>query len=67
MKGKPPIVVRLVIVAAAWAAIGTLLFFVQRDLERRPDAGIRGRKEVWRRATMLPPGAIAYLLFGRRR
>jgi hypothetical protein len=49
MKGKPPIVVRLVIVAAAWAAIGTLLFFVQRDLERRPDAGIRGRKEVFGR------------------
>lgn len=66
MTGKPPKVVQLVSVAVAWASVAALLVFVRRDLEQRPDTGIRGRREVWQRVTVLPPGAVAYLLFGRR-
>ncbi len=67
MMRKPPKGVQLVIVAAAWAAIAALLVFVQWDLERRQDTDIRGRKDVWKRVAMVPPGAVAYLLLGRRR
>ena len=39
-----------------------------RDLRRRPDAAVRGRKRFWRTAsTMNTTGSLAYWLFGRRR
>jgi hypothetical protein len=38
------------------------------DLRRRPDAGVRGKKRVWRLASSLnTTGSVAYWLFGRRR
>jgi hypothetical protein len=38
-----------------------------RDLSRRPDAAVRGRKLVWRFASgMNTTGSVAYWLFGRR-
>jgi hypothetical protein len=39
-----------------------------RDLRRRPDAGVRGRKRMWRLWSGLnTTGSITYWLFGRRR
>jgi hypothetical protein len=38
-----------------------------RDLNRRSDAAVRGRKRAWRIAMIANPGnSIAYWLFGRR-
>ena len=39
-----------------------------RDLRRRPDAAVRGRKRMWRFASGVnTTGVVAYWLFGRRR
>ena len=39
-----------------------------RDLSRRPDAAVRGKKRVWRFASSVnTTGSVAYWLFGRRR
>ena len=43
-----------------------LIFLAQRDLRRRPPELVRGRVGVWKVAAMAAPGALAYLLFGRR-
>ena len=43
-----------------------LIFLAQRDLRRRPPELVRGRVGVWKVAAMVAPGALAYLLFGRR-
>ena len=51
------LVIHLVLVALTW-----------RDLRTRPEAGVRGRKRLWRMAaTMNTTGSVAYWLFGRRR
>jgi hypothetical protein len=44
-----------------------IIFFAQRDLRRRPAGLVRGSRSVWKVVAMVPPGAVAYLLFGRRR
>ncbi len=45
-----------------------LLKLTWRDLRNRPDAGVRGRKRLWRiAATMNTTGSVAYWLVGRRR
>ena len=45
-----------------------VLTLTWRDLRRRPDAAVRGRKRLWRfAATMNTTGSLAYWLFGRRR
>jgi len=44
-----------------------LIFVAQRDLRRRPAELVRGRVGVWKVVAMAGPGALAYLLFGRRR
>ena len=39
-----------------------------RDLRRRPAAGVRGNKNLWRLASLLnTSGSLTYWLFGRRR
>ena len=39
-----------------------------RDLSRRPDAAVRGRKRAWRFASCVnTTGSVAYWLLGRRR
>jgi hypothetical protein len=51
------LVVHLILVRLTW-----------RDLRRRPDAGVRGPKRLWRLAASLnTTGCVAYWLFGRRR
>ena len=44
-----------------------LIFLAQRDLRKRPPELVRGRVGVWKVVAMVGPGALAYLLFGRRR
>lgn len=44
-----------------------VLSFTWRDLSRRPAAGVRGKKAVWRIASLLnTSGSVLYWLFGRR-
>ena len=51
------LVVHLLLVRLTW-----------RDLRRRPDAAVRGKKRMWRLASSLnTTGSVAYWLFGRRR
>jgi hypothetical protein len=45
-----------------------LLQLTWRDLRRRPDAAVRGKKREWRFASSVnTTGSVAYWLFGRRR
>ena len=44
-----------------------LVILAQRDLRKRPAELVRGRVGVWKVVAMVGPGALAYLLFGRRR
>jgi hypothetical protein len=44
-----------------------LVVLAQRDLRRRPAELVRGRVGVWKVAAMVGPGALVYLVFGRRR
>jgi len=42
--------------------------FTLRDLRRRPESAVRGRKRLWRVwATLNTTGSVAYWTFGRRR
>jgi hypothetical protein len=44
-----------------------LLNLTWRDLRRRPDAAVRGKKRVWRLwSGVNTTGSVAYWLFGRR-
>ena len=44
-----------------------MLSLTWRDLSRRPAAGVRGKKGVWRIASLLnTSGSVTYWLFGRR-
>lgn len=60
---RPPAVQKIVgfIVAAV------LIFLAQRDLRKRPPELVRGPVMLWRAVAMVPPGAVGYLLLGRRR
>jgi len=45
-----------------------MLSLTWRDLSRRPAAGVRGKKALWRIASLLnTSGSVTYWLFGRRR
>lgn len=44
-----------------------LIFLAQRDLRKRPPELVRGPVGLWRALAMMPPGAVAYLVVGRRR
>jgi hypothetical protein len=56
------------VIAVALVLHLILLTLTRRDLRRRPDAAVRGRKRLWRiAATMNTTGSLAYWLFGRRR
>jgi hypothetical protein len=45
-----------------------LVMWAVRDIRRRRDDEINGRRKIWTLAAFAPPfGPIAYLLFGRKR
>jgi hypothetical protein len=45
-----------------------MLSITWRDLRRRPAVGVRGKKAIWRIASLLnTSGSVTYWLFGRRR
>ena len=58
---------RRVGVSAGLALALALVFTAERDIQRRPDAEVRGSKLVWRVLCTNASGAVAYLLWGRRR
>ncbi len=43
-----------------------LIAAAQRDLQRRPESEVRGRKWIWRLVCLNAVGALAYFAFGRR-
>lgn len=57
-------VVRMIV---GWLVAAVLIVLAQRDLRRRPPELVRGRVGLWKAVAMVPPGAVAYLLLGRRR
>lgn len=61
-KRPPPIQMAL-----GWVVAAVLIFLAQRDLRRRPPEAVRGPVAFWRVIAGVPPGAVAYLIFGRRR
>lgn len=61
-KRPPPIQMVL-----GWIVAAVLIFLAQRDLRRRPPEAIRGPVALWRVVAGIPPGAVAYLVLGRRR
>jgi hypothetical protein len=55
------------ILAVALVVHLIMLSLTWRDLSRRPDAAVRGRKNAWRLASLLnTSGSVTYWLFGRR-
>lgn len=57
--------VQIALIGLAHATVTTLTW---RDLRRRPDDGVRGRKNLWRAvSTLNTGGSVAYWLFGRKR
>jgi Na+/melibiose symporter-like transporter len=45
-----------------------ILTLTWRDLSKRPAAAVRGKKGMWRIASLLnTSGSVTYWLFGRRR
>ena len=53
--------------AIGWIVAAVLIFLAQRDLKRRPPEAVRGPVALWRVVAGTPPGAVVYLVFGRRR
>ena len=55
------------ILAVALVIHVIMLRFTWRDLSRRPAAAVRGKKRMWRVASLLnTSGSVTYWLFGRR-
>lgn len=56
---------RILVVALVLHVI--MLSLTWRDLSRRPAAAVRGKKRMWRVASLLnTSGSVTYWLFGRR-
>ena len=53
--------------AIGWIIAAILIFLAQRDLRRRPPEAVRGPVALWRVVAGTPPGAVVYLVVGRRR
>lgn len=58
---------RVAVIAAMATGAVTAIRTARRDLASRATHEIRGNPQVWKRLTILPGPAIAYLLCGRRR
>jgi len=44
-----------------------LVILAQRDLRKRDPEMVRGPIKAWRVVALTPPGAVTYLIFGRRK
>jgi hypothetical protein len=56
---------QILAVLAAGEVVSAVLAW--RDLGRRPDSAVRGRKQVWRIAMLANPGnSLAYWVLARR-
>lgn len=53
--------------AIGWIVAAVLIFLAQRDMRKRSSELVRGPVGVWKVVGLTPPGAVAYLVFGRRR
>ncbi len=53
----------LLLIAASLALVAA----AQRDIQRRPDAELRGSRLLWRLACLNALGAAAYFRWGRRK
>ena len=60
---QPPPIQKLVVFVVGVV----MVFLAQRDLRKRPPDLVRGKTGVWKVVAIVPPGAVAYLIFGRRR
>lgn len=50
-----------------WIFAAIVIFLAQRDLRKRPAELVRGPVGLWKALAMVPPGAVAYLVLGRRK
>lgn len=67
MERKPLTEKQKRILAVALVIHVIVLSLTWRDLSRRPAAGVRGKKNFWRLASLLnTSGSVTYWLFGRR-
>lgn len=57
---------RVVFLFSIVAAGAAVVLTARRDLASREASAIRGDPEIWRRVTLFPGGATAYLVAGRR-
>ncbi len=53
----------LALIGASLALVGA----AERDIARRPQAEVRGSRTVWRALCLNALGAVAYLVWGRKR
>ena len=58
---------RIAQMVLGWVVAAVVIFLAQRDIRKRPPELVRGPVGLWKAVAMAPPGAVAYLLFGRRR
>jgi hypothetical protein len=56
------------VIAAPLIAISVgIVAFAERDLRTRSATQVRGNKRIWQLASLNALGAIAYLIYGRRK
>ena len=53
--------------AVGWIIAAVRIFLAQRDRKRRRPEAVGGPVALWRVVAGTPPGAVVYLVFGRRR
>lgn len=63
---KLPTAGRVALLIGAAMTAATLIATARHDLAARDTSSIRGKPEIWDKATRLPGGATAYLVAGRR-
>jgi len=56
---------RLTVITIAVALV--VIVAAERDIQRRPEAEVRGSKLLWRLVSLNALGALSYFRWGRRR
>ncbi len=62
---KRPLPMKAIAVVLFAISLGVVLS-AERDIGRRSESEVRGRKSLWRLVSLNALGAAAYLRFGRR-